>query len=710
MQLKKKFILIPIIIILPILIGVGFFSYLLIKNSIRVAQDTKEKIAVTMTDTVIGQYFQNITDATDLLAHSKLFHTIGSNITSYVELSDPSGKVPMIPRSPYEEEALKICQDFADSLRDAFTVAIGAQENGGFIMYPTAPRKNGYDARERGWYKAAIRTPHKIVFSAPYATTAGELVITCGKTVTDEQNVLQGVVTIDASLKFISDFLHSVLQTDTSTLMLVNGDGTIIAHSDNYEMIFKNISDLAIEGLNDYTKPRVFTTKLNGTFSKMSLFTSTYTGMPLYYVMITPLTEYRAQLVRIVVLTVAALFAALLLSLPVTIGIVSVSLKPLNKLKTALKNISEQDGDLTVRLTVTGHDEITEVAQYFNQTIEKIGKAIQSVGENSIVMETVGNQLAVNMAQTASAIHQINANINGIKQQAITQANSVGKTAATIEGIVYTIKQLNTDIEAQAANVAESSESVEQMVANINAIGQTLAKTDAAIRDLTTETTDGKTTVVTSNTVTKKIAEESGALLEASSVIQHIASQTNLLAMNAAIEAAHAGESGKGFAVVADEIRKLAEEASTQGKAITDTLKNLSGEIEMLSSSSRTVEDKFNTIFELSTQVRAMSARLTEAMQEQEKGSKEVLTAMKSINTVTSEVTVSAQEMLEGGQGAAAEMRKLDELTRIITESMNEMASGTTQINDAIQEINEITQKNKQSIENLAKEVSKFKV
>ena len=180
--------------------------------------------------------------------------------------------------------------------------------------------------------------------------------------------------------------------------------------------------------------------------------------------------------------------------------------------------------------------------------------------------------------------------------------------------------------------------------------------------------------------------------------------------MNAAIEESHAGESGKGFAVVADEIRKLAEEASTQGKAITDTLKNLSGEIEMLSSSSRTVEDKFNTIFELSTQVRAMSARLIEAMHEQEKGSKEVLTAMKSINTVTSEVTVSAQEMLEGGQGAAAEMRKLDELTRIITESMNEMASGTTQINDAIQEINEITQKNKQSIENLAKEVSKFKV
>ena len=710
MQLKKKFILIPIIIMLPILIGVGFFSYLFIKKSITTALDTKEKIAVTMTDTVIGQYFQNITNATELLARANLFQTIGSNITSYVALSDPSGKVPMIPRSPYEAEVLKVCQDFADSLRDAFAVAVGAQENGGFIMYPPAPRKNGYDARERGWYKASVRTPQKIVFSAPYATTAGELVITCGKTVIDEQHVLQGVVTIDVSLKFISDFLNSVLQEDSSTLMLVNGDGTIIAHSDNYEMIFKNISELAIVGLNDFTKPQAFAVQLGDVFSKVSSYTSAYKEMPLYYVMITPLTVYQAQLVRIVLLTIAALFIALLLSLPVTIGIVSVSLRPLNRLKAALKNISEQDGDLTVRLTVAGYDEITEVALYFNQTIEKIGSAIRSVGENSIAMEAVGNQLAANMTQTASAIHQINTSIDEVKQQAITQASSVSKTTVSIEEIVHTIKQLNTDIEAQAASVVESSASVEQMVANINAIGQTLVKTDAAIRELTTATTDGKTTVINSNAVTKKIAEESGSLLEASSVIQHIASQTNLLAMNAAIEAAHAGEAGKGFAVVADEIRKLAEEASTQGKAITATLKTLSGEIEMLSTSSKTVEDKFNAIFELSTQVRTMSNRLTEAMQEQEKGSKEVLTAMKSINTVTSEVSISSQEMLEGGQGAAAEMRKLDGLTRIITESMNDMASGAVQINNAVQEVNEITQKNKQSIKNLAEEVSKFKV
>ena len=105
-----------------------------------------------------------------------------------------------------------------------------------------------------------------------------------------------------------------------------------------------------------------------------------------------------------------------------------------------------------------------------------------------------------------------------------------------------------------------------------------------------------------------------------------------------------------------------------------------------------------------------MSNRLTEAMREQGNGSKEVLTAIKSIHTVTVEVQAGSEEMLKGGEGVAAEMQKLDSLTRIITESMNKMASGAVQINNAVQEVSEITQKNKRSIENVAAEVGKFKV
>ena len=398
----------------------------------------------------------------------------------------------------------------------------------------------------------------------------------------------------------------------------------------------------------------------------------------------------------------------LVIALVVVYIVASAIVKPIQNAVPALHTIAQ--GDFTVQLPMSGNDEITDMADHFNQTIEKIGLSIKQVGVNSNIMEEIGSELASNMTETASSIHQISANIDGVKQQAMTQAASVTETAATIEEIVRTIKQLNGSIETQAASVAQSSSSVEEMVANIASITQTLEKTDSAIRSLTSATGDGKATLVTSNAVTHKIAEESGSLMEASSVIQHIASQTNLLAMNAAIEAAHAGEAGKGFAVVADEIRKLAEDSATQGKAITATLKTLSGEIETLSASSKTVEEKFNAIFSLAEQVKEMSARLTEAMREQENGSKEVLTAIKSINTVTVEVQAGSEEMLKGGEGVAKEMQKLDGLTRVITDSMNEMASGAVQINNAVQEVNELTQKNKRSIENLAQEVSKFKV
>ena len=180
--------------------------------------------------------------------------------------------------------------------------------------------------------------------------------------------------------------------------------------------------------------------------------------------------------------------------------------------------------------------------------------------------------------------------------------------------------------------------------------------------------------------------------------------------MNAAIEAAHAGEAGKGFAVVADEIRKLAEESATQGKTITAVLKSLSGEIEGLSNSSKVVESKFNVIFNLAEQVRQMSAKLTEAMREQENGSREVLTAIKDINSVTSEVQQGSAEMLHGSEGVAKEMEKLDGLTRVITDSMNEMAAGASQISNAVAEVADISNKNKTSIESLVKEVSRFKV
>ena len=576
------------------------------------------------------------------------------------------------------------------------------------------------DVSDRAYFQLAAQGKH-FVEEPVVSRLDEELVFVFTVPIYDDNRTVIGVLLATVKADVLSNQINDINVGKNGYCYLLGNTGSIIAHPD-----FK-----LVEEMTNHCEQSKSDNTLQSTaaFEKMALESNqssvgfyefrgvnkigSYAVMKTtgWTVIISAPVEEFMGIVQTLRITMIGLGILILLLAVIIIYFVSRKIiKPIQRAVSALKNIAQGEGDLTVRLPVIGNDEITDMSEYFNETIAKIGASIQIVGANSKIMEEVGNELAANMTETASAVNEINVNIDGVKQQAMTQSASVTETAATVEEIVRTIKQLNTSIEMQTASVAQSSSSVEEMVANIASIGQTLGKTDDVINNLTVATGDGKATLVTSNTVTQKIAEESGSLLEASSVIQHIASQTNLLAMNAAIEAAHAGESGKGFAVVADEIRKLAEESSMQGKTITATLKSLSGEIDTLSTSSKTVEEKFNIIFNLAEQVKEMSNRLTESMREQEHGSKEVLTAIKNINMITTEVQAGSEEMLKGGEGVAEEMRKLDNLTRVITDSMNEMASGVMQINNTVQDVREITQKNKRSIENLASEVSKFKV
>ncbi len=374
------------------------------------------------------------------------------------------------------------------------------------------------------------------------------------------------------------------------------------------------------------------------------------------------------------------------------------------------KIISEGTGDLTIQIPLKGKDEMTDLSYYFNETMSKIRTTIKTVLSSTGKMREIGQTLSNNMKQTADSVHQIGGNIEGVKRQVHTQAASVTETSATIEQIIRTIHNLDGQIASQVENLKTLSRIINESDKTTMETLRILNNNDDLIARLVDESTEGKAVVTASEQEVKKILEESGSLLEASSIIQNIASQTNLLAMNAAIEAAHAGESGKGFAVVADEIRKLAEESSSQAKVITAALKNFSSEIESVSTSSSNIGMSFMSIFEKVNQVKERSAGIMRVAESRKKQSDELLRVIQSVDSISSEVKAGSFEMLKGSEQVAKEMEKLDELTCGITESMNKMASSAVQINNAVQQVNGLTEQNKESIQNLSDEMSKFKV
>jgi methyl-accepting chemotaxis protein len=383
---------------------------------------------------------------------------------------------------------------------------------------------------------------------------------------------------------------------------------------------------------------------------------------------------------------------------------------PIVKVADTLKDISEGEGDLTRTIAVNSKDEIGDLALYFNKTLEKIKNLVLTIKKEALGLQSIGNDLASNMTQTAAAVNEITSNIQSIKGRVINQSASVTQTNATMEQVITNINKLNSHVENQSSNISLASSAIEEMVANINSVTNTLVNNTANVNTLKEASEVGRSGLQEVASDIQEISRESEGLLEINSVMENIASQTNLLSMNAAIEAAHAGEAGKGFAVVADEIRKLAESSGEQSKTIGTVLKKIKESIDKITKSTETVLARFEAIDSSVKIVADQEENIRNAMEEQTEGSKQLLKSASGLNEITHQVKTGSEEMLEGSKEVMKESQNLEGVTQEITSGMNEMATGAEQVNIAVNHVNEISSRNRESIETLMREVSRFKV
>jgi len=375
-----------------------------------------------------------------------------------------------------------------------------------------------------------------------------------------------------------------------------------------------------------------------------------------------------------------------------------------------LKDIAEGEADLTRRINSRAKDEMGELSGYFDSTMEGFRQLIVAIKKESQTLSGIGTDLSSNMTETAAAMNEITANVQSIKGRVLNQSASVSQTHATMEQVTSNINKLNGHVESQSSHISQASAAIEQMVANVQSVTDTLMKNAANVQSLSEASDIGRAGLQDVAADIQGIARESEGLMEINAVMENIASQTNLLSMNAAIEAAHAGEAGRGFAVVADEIRKLAESSSEQSKTIGTVLKKIKDSIELITRSTENVLSKFEAIDTNIRTVAELETAIRNSMEEQRTGSAQILEGVSRVTDITQQVRSGTTEMLEGAREVIVESTNLEKATQEITAGMNEMASGAEQVNVAVSQVNDISNKNRSGIDTLIKEVSRFKV
>jgi methyl-accepting chemotaxis protein len=534
-----------------------------------------------------------------------------------------------------------------------------------------------------------------------------------------EKNVVVGRVGLMIDLSATADFVAKIKPYDTGRAALYSTDGTIAAHYDK-SMIGKKMRDpqslnvLGEEVVRDMeTVIRTGTPKSGINDKRVFEMYPFYVGdIKTAWIILAsvPEKDVMAAVDRLTRITILIVIIAIIVAAVIIFVVASGILQPIVKVADTLKDISEGEGDLTKTVTVDSHDEVGDLAKYFNATLDKIKKLVASVKHQANALADIGNDLASNMTETAAAVNEITANIQSIKGRVLNQSASVTETNSTMEQITVNIDKLSGHIGRQTESVSQSSSAIEEMLANIQSVTQTLIRNTDNVRNLSGAAEVGRTGLQEVATDIQEIARQSEGLLEINAVMENIASQTNLLSMNAAIEAAHAGEAGKGFAVVADEIRKLAESSSEQSKIIGTVLKKIKDSINKITKSTDSVLNKFEAIDNGVRTVSDQEENIRNAMEEQGEGSQQILEAISRLNEVTQQVKGGSQKMLEGSQQVITEGRNLEMATQEITNGMNEMSSGADQINIAIEEVNQISGRNKENIDILVREVSKFKI